>query len=47
MKICKYCKRHIMQSIAGWGIDEDLITGEETYFHVECAEMNGGILIEA
>lgn len=43
---CKYCKRPIIQAIAGWGIDEDMISGIKTYFHVECAEMNGGILVE-
>lgn len=42
MKVCKYCKHPIIASVAGWGIDEDLITGNKTYFHVECAEMNGG-----
>lgn len=47
MKICKYCLHQIIQSVAGWGVDEDIITGEETYFHVECAETNGGILREA
>lgn len=44
MKNCEYCHRTIAESVGGWGINEDILTGEKTYFHVECAEMNEGVL---
>lgn len=47
MKICQYCLRKIIESATGWGFNEDIITGDKTYFHLECAEMSGGILNEA
>lgn len=38
--VCCYCSRPIV-SDTGWGMSEDMVTGEGKVYHLECAEMNG------